>query len=129
MTELNRFISGDAFTASYVSPAVRVTAGATGTYATLTPPTGERVLLTGLASFAARQNNLTTVTVGGNDKVSLVNLEDNSSIVAANAAGEFKLGYGSPNQSPFIGLVNEVLEIKTDIATTQDTTYTYQFGV
>tara|TARA_R110000851_G_C12827592_1_gene540310 strand:+ start:55 stop:447 length:393 start_codon:yes stop_codon:yes gene_type:complete len=129
MSELlgSKMGSGGAFVASFVSACIRVAPGATGTYLTLTPPIGERVKLTGLASIT-RQTNLTTVTIGGANKVTDVTLEDSKAISDANADNEFKMGFGSPNQESFIGKPNEILELKTNVATSHITVYTFQFG-
>ncbi len=117
---------GGSFTASFASPNISVSSGATGTIATITPPAGKKVKLTGIAGMAT-QTNLTTITVGGSDVVIAVLLDSiGSSVTLAN---EFKIGYDGGNQEAIIGKVNEVFEIKTNTSTSSDTLYTYQFGV
>ena len=118
-------VSSGAFIASFVSNSVAIGGGATGTFATITPPAGERVKLTGLTASAA-QSNLTTVTVGGVDKVQGVLLQ--SINVVAAVTGRFNLGFGASSQESFIGETDEAFELKTNVALSSDTVYAYQFG-
>jgi len=128
MSELLSSITGGggAFVSSFVSPTVAISSGATGTIATITPPTGERVKLTGLSAFTSSQTNLTTVTVGGVDVVVAVNLETYNN--PPNSANEMLIGFENSNQDSVIGNVDDVFEIKTNVATSTTTLYTYQFG-
>ena len=119
-------VSSGAFIASFVSASAEVNSGATGTIATITPPAGERVKLTGLVASAS-QSNLTTVTVGGVDVIIDATLNKHDAAVLA--AGFLSIGYSEATQDSFFGGTDEVFEIKTNVATSSDTHYTYQFGV
>lgn len=101
--------------------------GATGTYITLTPPSGQRVRLTGLASGGAKQTNQTTITVGGSVVTSGALLEQVSNTQQPTAANELIIGYGYGNQTSITGDIDESIEISTDVATSQSTAYSYQF--
>ena len=124
MILLSSFGTGSEFIVKFASKGQLVSIGATGTYITLTPPSGQRVRLSGLAG-ASTQTNLTTITVGGSDVVTdalLLSTNDNSM-----GADNFKIGYGLNNE--ITGDVNEVIEITTNVATSSSTNYHYQFGV
>lgn len=117
---------GGSFVAKFASPTVSVSSGATGTFATLTPPAGQKVKLTALASGGTTQTNLTTVTVGGVDVISAVILE--SDTTPPDAANQLTIGFTNPNCDSIIGDVDEVVELKTNVSTSQTTIYAYQFG-
>lgn len=117
------------FITKFASNTVSVSSGATGTYITLTPPTNQRVMLTGLASGGAKQTNETTITVGGNIVLSGGFLEQVSNTQQPVDADELLIGFGYSNQSIIMGDVDEVIEISTNVATSQGTVYAYQFGV
>jgi len=130
MSELLSSITGGgggSFIASFASSTVNIPSGATGTIATITPPTGERVLLTALACTIAAQTNLTTVTSGGVDVIDAVILMDNDQ--SAVNTNQFYIGHDRPNQSPILFNIDEAVDIKTNVATSTATIYTYQFGV
>lgn len=114
------------FEVTFSSPTVIIPTSTT-VDTVITPPPGERVRLVSLASGGASQTNLTSVTIGLNNVVSLVNLQAKSA--PADAANEFNMGFGDANQSEITGGVGVDLEIKTDVATSQPTLYTYQFGI
>lgn len=118
---------GGGFVTKFASPLILVAAGATGTFATITPPSGQKVRLTMLSATSAAQSNLTTITVGGVDVVSAVNLEGENN--QTNAANEFKIGLSNGNQMYIEGDIDEVVELKTDVALSNNTIYSYQFGV
>lgn len=117
---------GGGFITKFASGLIVVTSGATGTFATLTPPSGQKVRLTAIAGVAL-QTNLTTVTVGGVDIVTAVELEGEN--LQPNAANEFKINFGGSNQNFIDGDTDEVMELKTDVSLSSNTNYTYQFGV
>lgn len=126
-SELLSSISGSGsgeFIAKFASGALGVGAGATGTYITLTPPSGQRVKLT-LLHAGANQTNLTTVTVGGNNVVTGLSLR----IGSTGATIGYKVGGDIPIDDSIVGDINEVLAISTDVATSSTTYYAYQFGV
>ena len=124
MILLSSFGTGSEFIVKFASKGQLVSSGATGTYITLTPPSGQRVRLSGLAA-ATTQTNLTTITVGGSDVVTdaLIISTSNNGLTT----DQFKIGYGLNNE--ITGDVNEVIEITTDVATSSSTFYHYQFGV
>lgn len=125
--ELNKLgAGGGSFISKFASKTIEVSSGATGTYITLTPPSGQRVKLTALSSSGVTQTNLTTITVGANVVVS-------DALMGQNGANppdvdEFLIGFGFYNQVPILGDIDEVIEISTNVATSQGTFYTYQFG-
>ena len=119
--------SGGMFITKFASPVITITAGATGTITTLTPPNGQSVKVTALASVGATLTSLTTVTVDGVDVISEVLLDGVSA--APSATNELVIGFAAGNHSEVVGDVNEVIEIKTNIATSSDIKYSYEFGV
>lgn len=116
---------GGGFVAKFASGTINVTAGATGTFATLTPPSGQKVKLTAIAGTSS-QTSLTTISVGGADVVSAVSLSGAAS--SPTTANRFMIGFEQPNQEPITGDVDEVIELKTNVSTSSNTVYTYQFG-
>lgn len=117
--------SSGAINTKFASNLIEVAFGATGTYVTLTPPAGQRVILTALGSSGSTQTNLTTVSVGGNNVVTDALL---AQINTSPDVDELVIGLGSPTQEPIVGDVDEVLEISTNVATSQGTFYSYQYG-
>ena len=99
------------FITKFASALIVVTSGATGTFATLTPPSGQKVRLTAISGTSAVQTNLTTITVGGVDVVTAVILEGEN--LQPNAANEFKINFNGSNQHLIEGGTNEVMELKT----------------
>lgn len=114
------------FITKFASPTVVVSSGATGTHTTITPPAGQRVKLTSLGAQVL-QTNLTTVSVGGSVVVNAVLVEGVGA--SPSSTNEFLLGYGSPNQEPIVGEVGQALTISTNVATSSNMYYAYQFGV
>ena len=113
------------FVTKFTSPVIVVAAGATGTYATIPCPAGQRIVLTQLGAVTTTQTNLTTVTVGGVDVVSAAVLRRIDQV--ALTAGNVVIGGSGPNQEPIVGDIDEDFELKTDVATSSDTVYSYQF--
>lgn len=113
---------GGEFIPSKIYPIELFSAGATGTYKTLTPPAGKRIKISILRA-GATQTNLTTIAVGGVDVVSAVALE--STVAAMNSNNEFIILEGI---NEIIGGIDEVVELKTDVATSQNTFLIYQEG-
>lgn len=118
--------AGGGFIAKFASPLIIVTSGATGTFATLTPPAGQKVRLAAIAG-SALQTNLTTITIGGVDIVTAVKLEAEN--LQPNATNEFKINLGGSIHNWIDGDTDEVVELKTDVALSSNTIYAYQFGV
>jgi hypothetical protein len=114
------------FLTKYASRTINVSPGATGTYITLTPPLGQKVKLTALGSMGARQTNETTINVGGSSVVTGAFLEQNSADTTD--ADDLLIGYNGSNQDHITGDTDEIIEISTNVATSQSTAYTYQFG-
>ena len=117
---------GGGFTTKFASGGLQVSTGATGTYITITPPSGQKVRLTLLTASAGVTTNLITVAVGGVDVIIGQRLRAGGQ---ASQVGYISIGEENPQQSYITGEANEVFEISTDVATTQGTDYTYQFGV
>ena len=116
---------GSGFVTKFTSGSVFVASGATGTYITLTPPSGQKVKLTMLLS-SATQTNLTTVDVGGSTVLTALPLADN--LDNPGLTLNTKIGGSTPFDEAVIGGVNEVVEIITNVATSSNTFYSYQFG-
>ncbi len=117
---------GGGFVTKFASPLIIVSSGATGTFVTLTPPAGQKVRVNALAG-SARQTNLTTIDIGGITAVSAVNLEGEN--LQPNTANEFKISFNGALHNYIEGGIDEVIEFKTDVATSSNTIYAYQFGV
>jgi len=117
---------GGGFTTKFASGSISVTTGATGTYITLTPPSGQKVKLTLLVATTT-QTNLTTIDVGGSTVLTSLVLADN--LDTPTSIPRVKIGGGTPLDDAIIGDVNEVIEISTNVTTTSNTIYAYQFGV
>ena len=117
--------SGGGFITKFASITITVASGQTGTYITLTPPSGQKVKLNMLLSTAV-QTNLTTINIGGVAVVTSVIMATNLNNPAS--GNYFKIG-GSPTISAHVtGGINEVLEVLTDVSTSSTTNYAYQFG-
>lgn len=119
---------GSGFIATFSSKTIVVPFGATGTYVTLTPPPGKRVRLTALGSNGVKQTNETTITVNGVDVTTGAFLEQVSNTQQPTGTDELLIGYGYSNQEPIEGDIDEVIELKTNVALSQGTAYAYQFG-
>jgi len=115
------------FIAKFASSTILVAIGQTGTFITLTPPSGQRVKLAGLASQSSVLTSLTTVSVGGVAVISDALLEGAAN--TPNATNQLMIGYAASNQSPITGEVDEVISISTNVATSAPIVYAYQFGV
>ena len=113
---------GGEFIASMSYSAEVISSGATGTFKTLTPPLGKKIKITLLRSSAV-QTNLLTVTVDGVDVVSAVKLD--ASLGGTILSNEYTIFEGV---NFIIGDVDEVIELKTNIATTSDIYLMYQEG-
>tara|TARA_R100000951_G_C2649906_1_gene184010 strand:+ start:1625 stop:2011 length:387 start_codon:yes stop_codon:yes gene_type:complete len=109
------------FVASKSYPVEIITAGATGTFKTLTPPTGKRIKVTILNSQGT-PTSLTTVTVGGSDVVTSV-------ILAGGISGVTNQWVITQGVNFIIGNIDEAVELKTNVATTQNIVLMYQEGV
>lgn len=127
MSELLSSITGGGggFVTKFASPTIIVSSGATGTIATITPPAGQKVRLTAL-SGQTLQTNLTTVTSGGVDVISLVLLESRTNV--PDGANELVIGYSDPNHQFITFETGDIVEIKTNLATSSNTLYAYEFG-
>jgi hypothetical protein len=113
--------------ARFAGGLVVVPASSTGTYATITPPSGQRVALTAIAAQNVQQTNLTTIAFNGVDIVTSVKLEDHNTGAGSLAADTFSIGFQMPTQLELVGEIDEVLTISTNVATSQATYYTYQY--
>lgn len=122
MIKLNSFSGGGEFVASKSYPNEVISAGATGTFKTLTPPSGKRIKITKFLATAA-QTNLITISRGGVDVVSLVNLD--ASVGASNLDNEFIISDGV---NFIIGEIDEDIELKTNVATSNAISLMYQEG-
>lgn len=118
---------GGQFIAKFASNTIVVAAGQTGTFITLTPPSGQRVKLTGLAAQGTLLTSLTTVLVNGSSVITGALL--NTPAAAPSVADHLKIGYSGSNQEPITGNIDEAITISTNVATSSEIIYTYQFGV
>jgi len=116
---------GGGFITKFASKTIEVNSGATGTYVTLTPPTGQKVKLTSISSSGVAQTNLTTISVGGSAVVTDAILNQ---VNIGCDVDELSINNGAGNQDVITGDVDEVLEISTNVSTSQGTFYSYQFG-
>ena len=100
-------------------PIETIAAGATGTYRTLTPPSGQKIKLTYLTCTTI-QTNLTTLTIGGVDVVDSVLLTTG---FGSNTSNHWAILQGA---NEVIGDVDEIVEFKTNVATSSDIHFMYQ---
>jgi len=120
--------SGGGFAIREASKLISIPSGQTGTYITITPPSGQRVRLTTLFS-ATLQTNQTTISVGGNAIVSGALLETATSPISS-GSDEFRVGGDGVIIHQMIeGGTDEAIEISTDVATSSNTIYSYQVGL
>lgn len=98
-----------------------IAAGATGTFKTLTPPTGKRIKIQYLRPITD-QTNLLTITRGGVDVVSLVKLDSGTTLSGAN---EYLLRDG---MNTIVGEVDEAIQLKTNVGLSSDIHLMYQEG-
>ena len=82
--------------------------------------------VTALSSVGAAQTSLTTITIGGADVVSEVVLDGPTAI--AGSANEFNIGFQTGNHSEITGDTNEIVELKTNVSTSSNIIYVYEFG-
>ena len=101
-------------------------AGQTGAYITLTPPAGQKVRITALFSQSVIQTNLTTIAVNSIDALVDVRLDKHTG--ATTGLDIFKIGAEGPTSIPVEGGVDEVIEIRTNVATSHTTFIMYQYG-
>jgi len=113
---------GGSFVASASYPSEFIAAGATGTFRTLTPPDGKRLRITYMISQSS-QTNLLTISVGGDDVVVDVNLEPEALFLSAN---DWRVSGGV---NIITGEIDEVIEFKTNVATSHDIYFMYQEGI
>ena len=128
MSELLSSVTGGGggFITKYASPNISVASGSTGTFATLTPPQGQKVKLTGLVSAASSHTIGTTVTIGGVDVVNDEKLTSSDGVLIVDG---MSVGYANPIQNYITGDVNEVIELKASGGALQTGVYySYQFG-
>lgn len=125
MSELLSSITGGGgvFVAKASYPVEIISSGATGTIKTLTPPTGQRIKVTGLVSNTA-MTSLTTITVGGAVVVSAVILEGTSGNAAS--SNEYVILDG---MNEITGEVDEAFVFSTNVATSNNIELMYQEGV
>lgn len=128
MSELLSSVIGGSgsFLSTFASGTISISPGTTGDI-TITPPLGERVMLTGISSPSATQTSLTTIAVGGvNIATGVLIAQPGSSVSGEN---RLSIGFSDPSQKDITGDVNQALVISTNIARSHSTIYTYQFGV
>ena len=117
---------GSGFSSKTGTSVATITTGATGTILTLTPPAGQRVKLTGLVGDST-MTSLTTILFDAVAVVTAVLLASGTG--SAIALNNFKIGFTDPNQDVIIGGVDAELTITTNVATSHDIHYTYQYGI
>lgn len=129
MTFLASNIQGaGVFQAEFMSGSLQVAPGAAGNIIVITPPAGNRVRLTELATTAGTETGI-SMTVGAKNVVTSLDLE---SISTSTGAGEFKIGIsdGTSNTAEILGDTDETVTIIKDAGnTTQTITYSYEYGI
>ena len=70
--------------------------------------------------------SLTTVLVNGSSVITGALL--NTPAAAPSVADHLKIGYSGSNQEPITGNIDEAITISTNVATSSEIIYTYQFG-
>ena len=113
---------GGEFVATKSYPMEVISAGATGTFKTLSPPAGKRLKLTwfiGNQSFSS----LTSVSVGGVTNVDAVLLQPDTTATQTN--NRFLIFHG---MNIILGNVDEDIAFSTNVATTGDIEFMYQEG-
>ena len=116
---------GSGFTAKTATGGILVSSGATGTLFTLTPPAGEKVRLTQLISTAT-MTSLTTVTIGGSAVVTAKKLVA-STVSFLTVSDNWGIS-GEMSNNVIFGDVDEAVVVTTDIATSHNIYYSYEFG-
>ena len=128
MSELLSSITGGSggFVSKFISGELLVSSGASGTIITLTPPAGQRVLLTRLGASADESG--ITLAINGDNVVSSLTLAGEGTAVGV---GEFIIGaYGTGSEPPILGKTDEAITVIKDTGTTANNiSYNYQFGV
>lgn len=119
------YITASQFVASFASAVISISSGGTGVVTTLTPPPGERVRLTGLASGGTDHVNDTIIKVSGVDILTGLLLQV---AISTPAAGELVVGFVGSTQEDVLGGIDEVITINVAVAHTQAIIYSYQFG-
>lgn len=124
---------GEEFKVSFNSGTLQVASGASGTFITITPPSGERVRLEQMTSFNSSTD--ISVAVGGLTIISaktLVSGDPNIGVfsvghVATNANDSLQV---SGNTPPIVSGVDENITVTKNASTTEgDVRYNYSFGV
>ncbi len=133
MSELLSSITGGGgggFTTKTIGVYSSVGAGASGQLILLTPPSGQKVMLTTLSVSGSIQEPLITVNVGGVPVISGGTLDDAD---LSAGIGSFSVGPragGQGDQPVLIGGFNEAIEVVKDSGNTVATVfYSYRFGV
>ena len=121
---------GGLFVAKTITGTLIIAPGATGLLATITPPSGQRVKLTGLSADGASPQSGISVAFGGADIITEKSLEGLTSATPLQSVDEFKIGHGTSNHTFIIGEVDAAVTITKDSGNTvQGILYAYEFGV
>lgn len=111
-----------------------ISAGATGDVITLTPPTGQRVVLTHLSTTAGVSESNISVLIGGLDVTGVVSISGSSPApLATLSVGSYQpYAAGNPpsnNHRQLAGGTGEPIVVRKNSGTTVNTLfYSYQFG-
>ena len=123
--------SSGAFVPTFISPTATISAGASGSIITLTPPSGERARLTSLVSN--RTDNIVTVSVGGVNIISSKALGTDAAntnlFIIASGGSQTYLNQNNGLIREIMGGVNEQIIVIRSGSTTANIKYAYQFGV
>ena len=122
--------SSGAFVPTFISPTATISAGASGSIITLTPPSGERARLTSLVSN--RTDNVVTVSVGGVNVISKALGRGQAStnlFIIASGGSQTYLNSNNGLIREIMGGVDEQIIVIRSGLTTANIRYAYQFGV
>jgi len=124
---------GGAFVPTFFSGQINLLSGLSGEFITLTPPAGQRVVLTGLSAISNGRETGITVKIAGVNVITSKELGglnsnvDNAFVVNLYQSNQTKTGAYCP---AIVGGVDEVISVTKDAgSTSQDICYGYQFGV
>tara|TARA_R110002124_G_scaffold155932_2_gene323123 strand:+ start:231 stop:626 length:396 start_codon:yes stop_codon:yes gene_type:complete len=122
--------SSGAFVPTFISPTATISAGASGSIITLTPPSGERARLTSLVSN--RTDNVVTVSVGGVNVISKAlgtDAANTNLFIIASGGSQTYLNSNNGLIREIMGGVNEQIIVIRSGLTSATIRYAYQFGV
>lgn len=120
---------GGSFVAETITGTIVISAGVTGLLATITPPSGKRVKLSGLSAITSVDQAGISVAVGGVDIITEQILNGISASSPVDSAGEFKINHGDNNHTFVLGGIDKAVTISKNAGNTAVAIiYAYEFG-